>query len=69
MREAVNALRQMNTMTTVRVRFAPSPTDTFTSAGQEPLCLTGYLLDETTELILRIEDTDVERSSRNAQGF
>ncbi len=50
---------------TVRVRFAPSPTG-YLHIGGARTCLYNYLFAKAMKgkLILRIEDTDLERSSR-----
>ena len=52
----------------VRVRFAPSPTGLL-HVGNARTALFNYLLARQTEgvLILRLEDTDVARSSREAE--
>ena len=52
----------------VRVRFAPSPTGPFHIGGARS-ALFNWLLARKTggKLILRIEDTDLERSSRESE--
>lgn len=56
-------------MEKVRVRFAPSPTGPLHIGGARS-ALFNYLLAKQTggQLILRIEDTDLERSSREYEG-
>ena len=52
----------------VRVRFAPSPTGPFHIGGARS-ALFNWLLAKNTNgsLILRIEDTDLERSTRESE--
>ena len=52
----------------IRVRFAPSPTGPFHIGGARS-ALFNWLLARKTggKLILRIEDTDLERSSRESE--
>ena len=52
----------------VRVRFAPSPTGPFHIGGARS-ALFNYLLAKKSKgkLVLRIEDTDLERSSRESE--
>jgi len=52
----------------MRVRFAPSPTG-FLHIGNARTAVYNYLVSkkENAELILRIEDTDMERSSRESE--
>ena len=52
----------------VRVRFAPSPTGMFLSAGPGPPFLTGRSPDRPRQLVLRIEDTDAERNRLRVGG-